>query len=166
MLFHLDDRKRCCDSFVALEIVKKQIPELHVTMFGTPEKPDNIPEWYTYFKTPDRDTHNKIYNNASIFISASMKEGWALPPAESLQCGCALVCTDINGFKAYAINNETALVSPVYNVQALANNILNLIQDNNLRIKIAKNGNNFIQRFTWDKSFKQMKELIEKNDTN
>ena len=90
-----------------------------------------------------------------------MKEGWALPPAEALQCGAALVCTDIGGFGAYAINNETALVSKVYDVQSLAENILKFITDNDLRIRIAKNGNKYIQQFTWDKSFSMMKRLIE-----
>ena len=165
MLYHLDDRKRCCDSMAALEIVKKQIPDLHVTMFGTPEKPVDLPDWYSYYRTPNRETHNAVYNNAAIFVAASMKEGWALPPAEAMQCGAALVCTDIGGFGDYAINNETALVSKVYDVQALAENILKLITDNDLQIKIAKNGNKHIQQFTWDKSFAMMKELIESNGT-
>lgn len=166
MLYHLDDRKRCCDSMAALDIVKKQIPDLHVTMFGTPEKPADLPDWYSYYRTPDRETHNAVYNNAAIFVAASMKEGWALPPAEALQCGAALVCTDIGGFEAYALNNETALVSKVYDVQALAENIIKLIKDNDLRIKIAKNGNHHIQQFTWEKSFNKMQELIEHKITS
>ena len=163
MLYHLDDRKRCCDSMKALEIVKKEIPDLHVTMFGVPNKPDNLPGWYSYYQTPDKETHNAVYNNAAIFVAASMKEGWALPPAEAMQCGTALVCTDIGGFVDYAISEKTALTSPVYDVQALANNIIKLIADNNLRIKIAKAGNDFIQQFTLDAAFAKMKTLVEKN---
>lgn len=161
ILYHLDDRKRCCDSMAALDIVKKQIPDLHVTMFGTPDKPENLPDWYTYYKMPDKEVHNRIYNNAAIYVAASMKEGWALPPAEAMQCGVALVCTDIDGFRDYAIKNETALVSPVYDVQGLADNIIKLITDNDLRIRIAQNGNKYIQRFTWDKSFAAIKKLID-----
>lgn len=160
MLYHLDDRKRCCDSMAALSIVKERIPDLHVTMFGAPDKPESLPDWYTYYQTPDKELHNSIYNNSAIFVAASMKEGWALPPAESMECGCALCCTDIGGFADYAINNDTALVSPVYNIQALADNIIKLITNNELRIKIATNGNNYIQRFRFDKSFKLLIELI------
>lgn len=161
MLYHLDERKRCCDSMAALDRVKKQIPDLHVTMFGTPEKPADLPDWYSYYRTPDRGTHNMIYNTAAIFVAASEKEGWALPPAEAMQCGAALVCTEIGGFSDYAIGGKSALLSPVYDVQALANNILKLIQDNELRIKIAKAGNEFVQQFTLEKACSSMKALVE-----
>ena len=99
-------------------------------------------------------------NNAAIFVAASNKEGWALPPAESMQCGCALVCTDIGGFADYAKNGETALTSPVYDVQALADNILALIKDNGKRVKIAKAGNEYIQRFTMENSYRLMHDFV------
>ncbi len=161
MLYHLDDRKRCCDSMAALDIVKQQIPSLHVTMFGTPIRPDNLPEWYTYYQTPDRETHNMIYNNAAIFVAASKAEGMALPPAESMICGCALVCTEIPGFALYAKNNETALTSPVFDVQKLADNIIILIKNIDLRMRIATSGNNFIKQFTWEKAFILFKKTLE-----
>lgn len=162
MLYHLDDRKRCCDSISALEIVKKQIPDLHVTMFGVPQKPDNLPDWYSYYQTPDKKTHNFIYNNSAIFLAASEKEGWALPPAEAMQCGAALVCTDIGGFADYAISNKTALISPVYDINALAQNLIRLIKNNELRIKLAKTGYKFIQQFTTESANLKIKTLVEK----
>ena len=161
MRYHLDDRKRCCDSMAALEIVKKQIPDLHVTMFGVPEKPADLPDWYSYYRTPNRETHNAVYNNAAIFVAASMKEGWGLTPCEAMQCGAAVACTNADGFLEFAIDNETALVSKVYDVQALAEIILKLITDNDLRIKIAKAGNEFIQQFSLEAAFSKMKKLVE-----
>ena len=140
--------------------VKQKIPQLHVTMFGTPNKPD-LPEWFSYYQTPDKETHNAIYNNASIFVAASKAEGMALPPAESMICGCALVCTDIPGFSMYAINEKTALTSPVYDCQKLAENIIKLIENNELRIELAKSGNKFIRQFTWEKAFALFSEMLE-----
>ena len=160
MLYHKDDRKRCVDSINALKIVKQKIPQLHVTMFGTPDKPD-FPEWFSYYQSPDKETHNKIYNNASVFIAASKAEGMALPPAESMICGCALACTDIPGFSMYAINEKTALTSPVYDYQKLAENIIKLIENNELRIELAKSGNEFIRQFTWEKAFEKFMKVIE-----
>lgn len=161
MLYHKDERKRCEDSIAALKIVQQQVPELHVSMFGNPEKPEGLPEWVSYYRTPEHSLHLEIYNKSAIFVAASNKEGWALPPAESMQCGCALVCTDIGGFADYAINGETALTSPVYDVNALAENILALIKDDAKRQQIAKNGNEFIQRFTLENSFKLIQACVD-----
>ena len=86
----------------------------------------------------------------------------ALPPAEAMQCGCALVCTDIGGFALYAKDNETALINKVYDVEQMANNIESLIRDDDLRQKIAKTGNEFIKTFTWEKAYVSFKAEIEK----
>lgn len=161
MLYHKDERKRCEDSLAALKLVHQEVPELHVSMFGNPEKPEGLPEWVSYYRTPEHSLHLEIYNRAAIFVAASNKEGWALPPAESMQCGCALVCTDIGGFADYAINGKTALTSPVYDVKALAANILALIKDDAKRQQIARAGNEFIQQFTLDNSFRLIKECVE-----
>lgn len=163
MLYHDDDRKRCADSIAALKIVKEKIPELHVNIFGTPKRPDDLPDWFSYFQLPDKDTHNRIYNDSAIFVAASKAEGMALPPAEAMICGAALCCTDIDGFALYAIDGETALTSAVYDVAALAKNIEKLICDNDLRIKIAKQGNEFIKQFTWEKAVEKFEAVLKSN---
>lgn len=160
MLYHKDERKRCEDSLAALKLVHEKVPELHVSMFGNPEKPADLPEWISYYRTPEHTLHLDIYNRSAIFLAASNKEGWALPPAESMQCGCALVCTDIGGFADYAIKDETALTSPVYDVQALAVNILDLIEHDEKRQQIARKGNEFIQQFTLENSYKLIEGVI------
>lgn len=160
MLYHKDDRKRCCDSIEALKIVKQKIPQLHVTMFGTPEKPE-LPEWFDYIRCPDKETHNKIYNDAAIFVAASKTEGFGLTVGESMICGCAVACTDNEGFSMMVRNEQTGLLSPVFDIEKLAENILRLIQNDHLRIRIAKQGNEFIQQFTWEKAYNSFKRILE-----
>jgi glycosyltransferase involved in cell wall biosynthesis len=160
MLYHKDDRKRCVDSIRALKIVKEKYPELEITMFGVPPKPRNIPFNFTYYRRPDKKNHNMIYNNAAIFVAASKAEGMALPPAEAMQCGCALCCTDIDGFSLYAKKNITALLSPVYDYEALASNIITLIENDKKRIEIATNGYQLIKEFTWNKAYNDFKKTL------
>ena len=59
-----------------------------------------------------------------------------------------------------AEDGKTALLSPIYDIEALANNISKLIEDNSLRKRIAYNGNNNIQKFSWNNSYTQIKNLI------
>lgn len=155
ILFHKDDRKRFVDSYEALKIVKQKIPELTVNIFGAFEKPDYLPDWFDFYYMPDKETHNRLYNEACVFLGASKAEGMALPPAEAMICGCACCLTDIPGFAVYAKNNETALLSPVYDVKKLAENLYTLLTNDELRIKIAKQGNTFIKQFTWEKAFEK-----------
>ena len=160
MLYHKDERKRCEDAMKALELVKQRIPELHVTMFGVPELPANLPNWYTYHRQPSKALHNVIYNNAAIFVAASKAEGFGLTVGEAMICGCAVACTDNGGFSCMAIQNKTALLSPVFDTEALANNILRLITDNELRIRLAHSGNEYMKQFTWEKAFESFKNIL------
>ena len=141
----------------ALEIVKKAIPQLKVNIFGVEQRPDNLPDWFTYYQKPDKETHNRIYNESSIYVGCSNVEGWGLPIGEAMICGAAVVCTDNPGYREMARDGENALVSPVKDAQGLANNIIKLFENDELRQKLAKNGNEFIKQFNWDDSYKKLK---------
>ena len=163
MLYHLSDWKGCSDGFHALNIVKQRYPNIQVNIFGVPPRPKELPDWYHYYQQPDRATHNRIYNESAIFIGTSWSEGWGLTLGEAMICGCAVACTDNLGYLEMATDNETALVSPVKNPEALAANIIRLIEDDALRYRIAEAGNRNIRRFSWEKAYGKMKEILSKN---
>ena len=152
MLYHSYNWKGSADGLAALSAVKREIPDLQVVLFGTPEKPDSLPDWITYHRKPEQRKLRELYNQAAIFVAPSWTEGWPLPPAEAMMCGTALAATDIGGHREYAIHEQTALLSPPKNPAALAGNILRLIRDDALRMGIAERGNAYIRQFTWDKA--------------
>ena len=159
-LYHTDKRKGLDVAFKAFEIVKENFPQLHVTLFGTPSKPEKLSDWYSYYQRPDKDTFNRIYNHASIFVGSSYTEGWGLTVGEAMLCGCAVACTDNNGYLEMAKDGETALVSPVGDANALADNMTRLITDNQLRIAIAQQGNRMIQEFDIELAYRQIKRIL------
>jgi glycosyltransferase involved in cell wall biosynthesis len=161
MLFHLSPLKGCEDGIAALKIVKAKYQELNATFFGTCERPLNLPTWIDYYQNPDKVLHNKIYNESAIFIGPSHSEGFCLTPPEAMQCGCAVVCTDIGGYADVCIHEVTALISPVKNIEALADNIIRLIENDLLRLRIAKEGFENIQQFTWNRAYEKFKKIIE-----
>ena len=115
-------------------------------------------------KRPSDELHNRLNNEAAIFIGTSKTEGWGLTVGEAMMCGQAVCCTDNAGYQEMAIDGETALVSPVGDSEAMANNIIRLIEDEELRYRIANNGYQFIQRFTWEESYHKLKTLFESCD--
>lgn len=160
MLFHSMERKGCKYGFEALKIVKEKYPKLQVNIFGTSERPAELPEWYSYYQCPNKEIHNKIYNEAAIFLGTSVIEGWGLTIGEAMICGQAVVCTDNLGYREVAIDEKTALISPTKDAANLAKNVIRLIEDDELRYMIAKNGHHYIKRFSWDTSYKKLVELF------
>lgn len=160
MLYHSMAWKGCADGFKALEIVKKKFPNLRVTLFGVPPCPAGLPDWYDYYQRPAREEHRRLYNEAAIFLGTSHSEGWGLTVGEAMACGCAVVCTDNPGYLEMAEDGNTALVAPVGDVQALADRIICLIEDDDLRLRIARAGHENILRFTWNRSYAILKKEI------
>ncbi len=100
-------------------------------------------------------------NNSAIFFTPSVGEGWALPPAEAMSCGCALVCTDIGGHADYAFDQRTALLCAPENITEMVEKMNQLITDTDLRLKLASNGHQFItSTFNWDNSVQKMEECF------
>lgn len=160
MLYHTQELKGCADGFKALSIVKQRYPELKVNIFGVAPRPQDLPDWYCYYQQPNREDFNKLYNEASIFVGTSWAEGWGLTVGEAMMCGCAIACTDNDGYKEMVTDGQTALISPIKTPELLADNIIRLIEDSKLREGIANNGYEHIQLFCWDSSYKKLKSLL------
>ena len=96
---------------------------------------------------------NTVYNQHAIFFSPSLAEGWALPPAEAMAAGCALVCTQIGGHADYAFTNETALLVEPKNIQDMVHKLRRLLNDKLMRIQLAERGHEFITKHFSSRDF-------------
>ena len=80
---------------------------------------------------------------------------------EAMLCGEAVACTDNLGYQEMAKHEETALLSPIKEPNQLAENIIRLIEDDELRIRLATNGQRYVEEhFTWEKSQTVLKNLL------
>jgi glycosyltransferase involved in cell wall biosynthesis len=141
----------------ALSLLKDKFPSLEAHAFGVYEKPD-LPTWIQYHHKPV-DLPG-LMNRMAVFFAPSNSEGWALPPAEALCCGCALVCTDIGGHADYAFDGESALLAEPGNAQSMMEKLKRLIEDPVERIRIAKKGNEVIQQFNWENAVAGMERVF------
>ena len=158
MLYSEEERKGTKYGLQALQELKEEFPGLTVTLFGVFPKPD-LPAWMEYHHKPSNLP--ELYNKNAIFLSPSLGEGWALPPAEAMACGCAVVCTDIGGHAAYAKNNETALLVKPGDVSDIKEKLITLLTDSDKRNSIALNGNAYLlENFSWDKAVGQLEQIF------
>ncbi len=158
MMFSNEERKGSKYGLEALNKVKEQIYDLTVTLFSVYDRPSYIPSWMNFIKRPPNLAD--LYNQHAIFVTPSLGEGWALPPAEAMACGCAVVCTSIGGHQDYARDSETALVVPPANIEAMVLKILTLIKDSAERCELATRANMYIHQFQWDNSVAKLKSVI------
>ena len=160
MIYHSNDWKGTADGMAAFEIARRQVPELRLTLFGLTQPQEALPQGMEFHLNPPQEKLRELYNRASIFLSPSWTEGFPLPPAEALQCGAALVSTDIDGTAMYAIHERTALLSPIKDPEAMAVNILRMVRDQELRLRLAREGHRLIQQFTWEQAGASLEELL------
>lgn len=139
-------------ALAALTLVRQQVPQLQVVAFGT-TRPVELPAWVDFRLDPPRaELVEDIYNGSAIYLCASTAEGWHLPPAEAMACGCAVVSTDIGGVRDYAEDGVSALLASVGDVDALATAVLRLLCDEELRVGIAEAGRHRIEGFSFEAS--------------
>jgi glycosyltransferase involved in cell wall biosynthesis len=159
MLYSVEPRKATKDGLEALGVIQKNIPTLQVTLFGVQPLPANLPGWIIYHQKPENLV--QLYNEAAIFFSPSLTEGWALPPAEAMACGCAVVCTNIGGHADYAVENETALLVEPKSIEEMVSKISSLLNNAAQRIELAENGKNFItSNFSWQKNIEKLEDIF------
>lgn len=153
-MWHEDERKRCIDSIKAIQIVKEIIPDLKISVFSAFDNP-NIKEFnYDFYQKASPELLSDLYNTHYVYIAASREEGWGLTVGEAMLCGCAVACTENNGFKIMAEDKVTALVSPIYDYEKLAANILQIINNKELHEQLVKNAYEKMQNFSIEKSRK------------
>lgn len=160
LLYNPTPWKGFAEALEALKLVKQKCPQLKALLFGVYDKPAGLPDWVTYYQKPDKATHNLIYNSSSVFIAASKSEGWGLPVGEAMICGAAVACTRIGGFSTMATHYKTALLSDVGDIAGMAANIISLIEQDDLRHRIARSGHEHIQQFSWDTSYTKLKDIL------
>lgn len=136
-------------------------PATPVRMFGPKPRAADLPDWIEYRCNPTQDVLvGEIYNRSLIHVAASTAEGWALPPAEAMACGCLFVGTDIGGVHDYAEHDVTALLSPPGDRDGLLQNLLAGVADPARRSRLALAGTRKIAGFTWDASGLALEDVV------
>lgn len=154
MMYSEEPRKGSKFGLEAIIKAKQQLPNLTIKLFSVYKKPQNLPDYITYIENPEKIEN--IYNSSAIFLGPSLQEGCALPPIEALRCGCAVICTDIDGHGEYKIKGETVIAVPPMDTDAMCNEIIHLVKNPDQRIKLAKRGHEFISKFTWHNATQQL----------
>jgi glycosyltransferase involved in cell wall biosynthesis len=161
-LYHRMDWKGVADALEVLGRVHARYPSVPITMFGVYPRGSDIPDWVRYYQDPDQKTLAEIiYNGHAIYLGASWTEGFGLPAAEAMACGCVFVGTDSGGCRDYAIHERTALLSPARDRDTLYANLCRVIDDPELRRGLQERGTAYVARFNWQRAGADLEQYIQ-----
>jgi glycosyltransferase involved in cell wall biosynthesis len=92
----------------------------------------------------------ELLRRAAVVVNTSEKEGWGMTVIEGNACGTPSVSTDVPGLRDSVVDGETGLLTPYGDADALANAILRIVTDSELRERMVEQGLAWSERFSWD----------------
>jgi glycosyltransferase-like protein len=94
----------------------------------------------------------RLFRAADAFAFPSVKEGFGLAALEALAAELPLVASDIDVFRGFLADGESALLTPAGDAGALAAALARIAGDPGLRERLRAGGRRVAARYTWDAS--------------
>jgi glycosyltransferase involved in cell wall biosynthesis len=152
MLHHDYAWKGVADGLDVVRRVRARHADIRLVGFGVKRPPDATP-YDEFVADPPQERLAELYSRCAIYLCPSWDEGLGMPPMEAMACGAALATYDNGGCRDYALHDRTALVAPRRDVAALASALGRLVEDDALRERIAREGQQFVMtQFDWERA--------------
>ncbi len=89
----------------------------------------------------------KLYRTATAFVYPSLFEGFGLPPVEAMACGTPVI-TSNNSSLPEVVGNAAVLIDAC-DERALADALLQIVNDQPLRARLREQGIEQAKKYTW-----------------
>ncbi len=119
---------------ISLNSLKKLVEELHII--------DSV----KFLGTLSHAKIAQLYRASEVFTITSTSETQSMTLIQAMACGLPVVGVKARALPEY-IKGNGVLINPG-DTQALAKNIVSLLEDEELRNKFGENGFNFVQKFS------------------
>ena len=139
---------------LAIKTIRKKGYKIKLNWI-TPRKP-KINNNEEAIINPKQNIIGDILRNTDIYVCASMYESFCLPVLEAMTCGAAVITTDNGGNMDFVIENNNALIINKKDVKDIVEKIEKLINNSELREKIAKHGVYTSKKYSWSNTIKQL----------
>ena len=141
----------------ALEKVHKAHPDVKISLYGMEEKP-KLPFPYVNLGVLDQKSLSEAMRDADIHLSFSFSN-ISQVPFQAMACGCAVVEAKVPSVEAMVADGKNCLLAePEGN--SVADAIMRLIRDDDLRRTITAAGLDFVREKTWENSCNQFEAIL------
>ena len=153
----------------AWENVHSKHKDWMLNVYGSGELHDQVIQWIhdkhlesSIILHEATDNIMEKYLESSICVLSSRYEGFSMVMLEGMACGVPFVSFDCpHGPRNVIRNGEDGILVEYLNVQALADGICKLIEDEELRKQYGRAARNNILRFSREKVMHQWEDLFE-----
>lgn len=101
-----------------------------------------------------------LYSEATLFLFASLYEGFGLPLLEAMACGVPVITSNASSLPEVA--GEAAVQLPPEGPTLWTKTMLELLEDTSRRTKLVSAGFRQARQFTWSKSARQLLTIIDR----
>ncbi|MEM2950634.1 MAG: glycosyltransferase family 4 protein [Nitrososphaeria archaeon] len=160
----LKKAKRPDHAIKAFKIVKKIIPSAQLWIIGNgylENKLKNIAcEGVKFFSQLSNEERRNLISKSWVLVNPSIREGFGLNIIEANALGVPCIGYDVPGLRDSIINEETGFLVQSGNIEILAQKIVQLLTDNNLRIMLSKKALAYSKKFSWDDVAKKFMNIL------
>jgi phosphatidylinositol alpha-mannosyltransferase len=96
------------------------------------------------------------YAHSSVYACPTTKASFGITLLESMACETPIVCSDILGFQDVVVNGREALMTPCGDRDALADALVQLLDDEGLRIQLGTSGRHESMKYSWPRVTSQV----------
>jgi glycosyltransferase involved in cell wall biosynthesis len=141
------------------EKVHQQMPEWRLDIFGQGEWKDMLQrmiderglEAFVNLNAPTKDI-GKEYSESSMIVMSSHYEGFPMVMIEAMACGLPAVCFDFKcGPRDIIIEGENGLIVPDGDIDGLAEAMVRLMRDDDLRKRMGENAKKVVEKYSEDR---------------
>ena len=157
-------------SLKALKILKKDNPNIHLIVIGSPKKGGhterlikelNIKDNVFFKKHISKEEIRKLYSTSSVAIVSSLYEGFGYPVIEAMSCEVPLIATNVSSIPEL-VGKYAILIDPK-DEDLLSQKIKNVLNNYDEHKKTAIQGRqHIIKTFNWSKITNEYEKTIYK----
>lgn len=157
----IEPRKGLLDLIKALKIIKNSVPSVKLIVIGKKTdlkyfrqflrfvKSENLMSNIIYLGTIDKNELKKEYQKCSIFVLPSREETFGIVLLEAMASCRPVIATNVGGIPYVVKDGENGFLVDEGNISGLAEKILYLLKNDNLRNEMGYRNMRIAKKFDW-----------------
>lgn len=104
----------------------------------------------------------ELFRRSWVHVLTSPKEGWGIANVEAAACGTPTVASDAPGLRDSVVHGETGYLVPHGDVDALAETLVHILDEPELRARLGEQARALAVRYSWDAAADAMEGFLQR----